>query len=55
LLSSPEARRNALARIPSGRFVTPEEVAAAVVYLASDGAASVTGHTLLVDGGVTAI
>jgi 2-deoxy-D-gluconate 3-dehydrogenase len=55
LLSDPQARQNALARIPSGRFVTPDEVAAAVVYLASDGAASVTGHTLLVDGGVTAI
>jgi 2-deoxy-D-gluconate 3-dehydrogenase len=55
LLSEPKARAAALARIPSGRFVTPGEVAAAVVYLASDGAASVTGHTLLVDGGVTAI
>ena len=44
-----------LARIPIGRFVTPEEVAAAVVYLASDGAAAVTGHTLMVDGAVTAI
>ena len=31
------------------------EIAAAVVYLASDGAASVTGHTLPVDGGLTAI
>ena len=44
-----------LSRIPIGRFVTPEEVAAAVVYLASDGAAAVTGHTLTVDGGVTVI
>ena len=44
-----------LARIPIGRFVTPEEIAAAVVYLASDGAAAVTGHTLMVDGGVTVI
>ena len=45
----------ALSRIPTGRFATPEEIAAAVVYLASPGAASVTGHTLPVDGGLTAV
>lgn len=43
-----------LDRIPTGRFATPEEVAAAAVYLISTGAASVTGHTLMVDGGLTA-
>ena len=37
--------------IPLGRLATVEEVAAAVVYLASPGAASVTGTSLLVDGG----
>ena len=42
-------------RIPLGRLATPEEVAAAVVYLASPGAAMVNGHALLVDGGWTAI
>jgi NAD(P)-dependent dehydrogenase (short-subunit alcohol dehydrogenase family) len=52
MLSDPAARQKMLARIPSGRFVTPEEVAGAVVYLAS--AASVTGHTLALDGGLTA-
>jgi 2-deoxy-D-gluconate 3-dehydrogenase len=55
LLSDPKARATALARIPTGRFATPEEVAAAVVYLASPAAASVTGHTLPVDGGLTAV
>jgi NAD(P)-dependent dehydrogenase (short-subunit alcohol dehydrogenase family) len=55
LLSDPDRRAAALARIPSGRFATPEEIAAAVVYLASLGAASVTGHTLPVVGGLTAI
>jgi len=55
LLADPVARKNALARIPSGHFATAEEIAAAVVYLASDGAASVTGHTLPVDGGLTAV
>lgn len=55
MLADPDKRKIALARIPSGRFATPEEIAAAVVYLASPGAASVTGHTLPVDGGLTAI
>lgn len=54
MLSDPKVRDGMLARIPTGRFATPEEVAAAVVYLASPGAASVTGHTLMVDGGLTA-
>jgi len=54
LLSDPKARDAMLARIPTGRFVTPEEVAAAVVYLASDAAASVTGQVLAIDGGLTA-
>ena len=49
-----KARERMLARIPSGRFVTPEEVAAAVCYLASPAAKSVTGHTLPVDGGLVA-
>ncbi len=48
------ARERMLARIPSGRFITPEEVAAAVVFLASPGAASITGQTLALDGGLTA-
>jgi NAD(P)-dependent dehydrogenase (short-subunit alcohol dehydrogenase family) len=55
MLADPDARARMLARIPLGRFVTPEEVAAAVLYLASPEAASVTGHTLLVDGGVTVV
>jgi NAD(P)-dependent dehydrogenase (short-subunit alcohol dehydrogenase family) len=54
LLGDPKAREAALSRIPTRRFVTTEEIAAAVVYLASPGAASVTGHTLAVDGGLTA-
>jgi 2-deoxy-D-gluconate 3-dehydrogenase len=54
LLNEPKARQTALSRIPTGRFATPQEVAAAVVYLASPSAASVTGHTLTVDGGLTA-
>jgi NAD(P)-dependent dehydrogenase (short-subunit alcohol dehydrogenase family) len=47
-------RERMLARIPSGRFITPEEVANAVVFLAGPGAASITGQTLALDGGLTA-
>lgn len=39
-------------RIALGRLGQPEEVAAAVGYLASDDASYVTGHTLVVDGGI---
>lgn len=42
-------------RIPTGRFAYPEEVAAAAVFLASDGAAMVNGADLVVDGGYTII
>jgi NAD(P)-dependent dehydrogenase (short-subunit alcohol dehydrogenase family) len=49
----PEAERAALdARQPLGRLVTADEVAAAIVYLASPTAASVTGTSLAVDGGM---
>ena len=54
MLSDPQARARMLARIPNGRFVTPEEVAAAVVFLASAEAAAITGQVLVVDGGLTA-
>jgi NAD(P)-dependent dehydrogenase (short-subunit alcohol dehydrogenase family) len=43
-----------LARIPLHRLATAEEVAAAVCWLASAEAGSVTGHTLVMDGGLTA-
>jgi NAD(P)-dependent dehydrogenase (short-subunit alcohol dehydrogenase family) len=40
-----------IAATPLGRLVEPEEVANAIVFLASDAAAMITGHTLPVDGG----
>ncbi len=42
------------ARQPMGRLGTPEEVAEAVLYLASDAASFVTGSALVIDGGLTA-
>ncbi|MEU2578140.1 SDR family NAD(P)-dependent oxidoreductase [Streptomyces anulatus] len=52
----PVAERAALsARQPTGRLVSAEEVAAAVVYLASPAAGSVTGTALAVDGGMAGL
>lgn len=49
----PAAERAALeARQPTGRLVSADEVAAAVVYLAGPSAAAVTGTALAVDGGM---
>jgi NAD(P)-dependent dehydrogenase (short-subunit alcohol dehydrogenase family) len=41
------------AQIPIGRMLDPQEIAAAVLFMASDAASSVTGHTLMADGGYT--
>jgi NAD(P)-dependent dehydrogenase (short-subunit alcohol dehydrogenase family) len=51
LLSHAETRAALLGATPMGRFATPDEVAAAVLFLASDMASMVTGHILPVDGG----
>ena len=48
-------REDLLQRIPLGRVGQPEDVVGAVVFLASPAASLITGHTLLVDGGWTAI
>ncbi len=49
----PDFFRSVEERIPLGRFVRPEEVARAVVYLASGAAAMITGTNLVIDGGFT--
>ena len=52
-MNSPEMLAYLLTRIPSGHFGAPEDVAAAVVYLASVEARFVTGATLHVNGGMS--
>lgn len=53
-LDDPDFLAGVLANIPRGRVATIEDVASAVLYLASDSADMVTGTLLLVDGGWTA-
>src|ERR1700751_198756 len=52
--ADPEFSAFVQSRIPLGRCATPEDVADAVAFLASDAAASITGTSLRVDGGWTA-
>ncbi|MSO80432.1 MAG: 3-oxoacyl-[acyl-carrier-protein] reductase [Alphaproteobacteria bacterium] len=51
-----DAQRTALlGRIPAGRLGTPADIAASAVYLASDEAGYVTGHTLHINGGMAMV
>ncbi|MEM7734648.1 MAG: SDR family NAD(P)-dependent oxidoreductase [Deinococcota bacterium] len=51
---TPESKQSMLNRIPVGRFGEPDEVAAAVLFLASEEASMITGDTIKIDGGWTA-
>jgi NAD(P)-dependent dehydrogenase (short-subunit alcohol dehydrogenase family) len=50
----PERAQRRLIHVPVGRFAEPDELAAAVAFLASDDASFITASTFLVDGGISA-
>ena len=54
MTQSPQIEKQLTSGNPSGRLGTPEEIAEAVVWLSSDGASYLTGHTLVADGGAVA-
>ena len=53
LFSRPEYTRSKLAEIPLGRMGTEEDIVNAVLFLASSASGLVTGHTLVMDGGLS--
>lgn len=54
IFSNPEVLKTVMAHTPLGRFPEPEDVAAAILFLASDAARCITGVTLPVDSGYLA-
>ena len=50
---TPQGREAVIAQEPIGRMGTPEEIAAAVLWLCSDAASFVLGHALVINGGQT--
>jgi NAD(P)-dependent dehydrogenase (short-subunit alcohol dehydrogenase family) len=54
IFSNPEVMKTVMAHTPLGRFPEPEDVAAAILFLASDAARCITGVTLPVDSGYLA-
>ena len=55
LFPTAEERQDRLAKVPLRRFGTPEDVAQAVLFLASDESSFMTGSELVIDGGTTAM
>ena len=53
IVSNPSISKPVIDKTPLGRVAKPDEIAGAVVYLASNAASFVTGHTLTIDGGLT--
>ena len=54
MLSIPETRADLISRTPLGRLGTPEDIAAGILFLASDEASYITGAEFVMDGGITA-
>jgi len=52
ILKHPVAKQRVEQRVPLGRWGNPDDVVGPVLFLASDAARYITGHTLPIDGGV---
>jgi NAD(P)-dependent dehydrogenase (short-subunit alcohol dehydrogenase family) len=53
LVSNPDIVQRITDRTPLGRYASPDEIVGGALYLASDAASFVTGHVLVIDGGLT--
>jgi NAD(P)-dependent dehydrogenase (short-subunit alcohol dehydrogenase family) len=53
ILQNEELLKHVVDRTPMRRYGTPDEIAGGALYLASDAASFLTGHTLVIDGGMT--
>jgi len=51
--NDPSIEQVLISRVPMGRWATPDEIAAPALFLASDAASFMTGHELVVDGGLS--
>jgi NAD(P)-dependent dehydrogenase (short-subunit alcohol dehydrogenase family) len=53
ILKNDELLNRVISRTPMARYGTPDEIAGGALYLSSDAASFLTGHTLVIDGGMT--
>jgi NAD(P)-dependent dehydrogenase (short-subunit alcohol dehydrogenase family) len=53
ILKNDDLLKSLVGRTPLGRYGEPDEIAGGALYLASDAASFLTGHTLVIDGGLT--